>query len=176
MRNVVSSATETSCRTATDEPARIRRGGEVDAHQRIVELLGNDSSDFEHSTGVVVGNHDGSGHAYAVVDQRARITNPIGHHATGLGHREHPVGDHVRETHTRRNALVPVDDVEVTGCTGIHHQVDALQMEGLRRKGSTHFDIVVTHDRCHVVTLLRPQYREPRWWNTSWRRARQLRC
>ena len=62
---------------------------------------------------VVVRDDDRPAEAHAVRLERAGVAGPVGDHAAGLGHREHAVGDDVGQADGLRDALVPVDDVEV---------------------------------------------------------------
>ena len=72
---------------------------------------------FHFSSLVVIGNWNGLREADAVLDDARWIAREVREDSGGFGHREHAVSNDVGKSHSRRDALVPVDDVEVTGCT-----------------------------------------------------------
>ena len=57
-----------------------------------------------------------------VLEQAAGITEPVGDHASRDSHRVHAVGNDVGQADGGGEALVPVDDVEVTRGAGIANQ------------------------------------------------------
>src|SRR6185312_16093477 len=63
---------------------------------------------------------------------------PGGHCPAHQGHREHAVGDHAGEAHRGREALAPVDRVEVAGGAGVADQIGPGDPEGLRLEGHGH--------------------------------------
>src|SRR5688572_16604863 len=117
--------------------------GEVDPDPAVVELGGDRGRDVDQRTGVVVGHRNGAGEAGAVLQDRPRVAHPVGDRARGERHREHAVGDHVGQADGPRNALVPVDDVEVAGRAGVAHQVGAADGKALSRQLGADLDVVV---------------------------------
>ena len=78
----------------------------------------------------------------------SRVAGPVGDDPGRQRHGEHAVGDHVGQADRLRHPLVPVDDVEVAGRTGVPHQVGAADREGLGRQVEADLDVVVR--RGHV--------------------------
>src|SRR2546421_6564589 len=64
---------------------------------------------------VGVGYHHRPGEPHLVLDDRARVTGPLGHRAGDEGHREHAVRDHAGQPDARGDAVTPVDRAEVPG-------------------------------------------------------------
>ena len=62
---------------------------------------------------------------HAVLDDRGRVAGPVGHQPGRRGHGEHAVRDDVGQPDGLREALVPVDDVEVAGGARVLHQLAA---------------------------------------------------
>src|SRR5215475_6868227 len=68
--------------------------GDVDPYSTIVELRADNSADRDLAAGIQRDNHR-LGEPNAVLDDRTRVADPVGHDPGSGGHREHPVRDHV---------------------------------------------------------------------------------
>src|SRR5690606_40887348 len=71
-----------------------------------------------------------TGEPHLVVDDGARVTGPVDHHADRGPHGEHPVGDHPGQADLDGEPLVPVDRVEVAAGPGVADQVTPVHPDG----------------------------------------------
>src|SRR5688572_12269089 len=116
---------------------------EVDPDPAVLELGGDRGRDIDHRAGVVVGHGHRPGESGPVFEDGTRVADPVGDRAGGQRHGEHAVGDHVGEPDGAGDALVPVDDVEVAGRSGVAHQVGAADGKALSRQLGADLDVVV---------------------------------
>ena len=66
-----------------------------------------------------LGDHHGPRESTPLLHQTSRIPEPIGDDLDRIAHRQHAVRDHVRQPDGGRNPFVPVDYVEIAGCSGV---------------------------------------------------------
>src|SRR5262249_53248771 len=82
---------------------------------------------------VVVRYHDRTSETHRELGDRGWITaGPGGQRPASECHGVHAVRDHARQTHLGRDAVAPMDRVEVTGGAGVADQVRARDAVGLR--------------------------------------------
>src|SRR5271169_5912018 len=121
----------------------VRPGGDVDRHPVAVEPLGHGAAHLHGGALLVVGHDDRRGEPDPVFGDRARVARPLGEEPARQGHGQHAVRDHVGQAHGPGDALVPVDDVEVTGGPGVPDQVPPGHLVLPRRDLGAGLDLVV---------------------------------
>ena len=122
---------------------------EHDLGATAVEQFGHLSGDLDHRAGVIVGNRHGACEADGVLLESTGIAEPVGDDASGLSHGEHAMGDDVGQADGLREALIPVDGVEVSGGAGVADEVEPGHPEGLGRQRGADND--VAHDDSSAV-------------------------
>src|SRR5690606_27550886 len=73
--------------------------------------------------GVAVGYDRRTHSRHAVLDDAGRIAGPVGEQPTGQGHREHPVRHDPGKPDRSSHPIVPMNRIEITGCTGVSHEM-----------------------------------------------------